>query len=180
MTAGRAVPEIKYEYHRPGKEKVVYTELLVIDRPDVKVLLQERFSGEDVVRDGRLVLEHGAPIIWFVFAESWHDIGRFHVADGSFTGWYTNLSQPVEFKDDTTWVGRDLCLDLWQPVPGDPTWLDEDEFEAAASSGLLDNATKRRALNERALIDLQLRQGLWPPQICRDIGLAQVQSLLNT
>jgi len=170
---------IRYEYHRPGKEKVIYTEVLVVDRPDVKVLLQEHFSGDSVMRDGTCILEHGAPIVWFVFSESWHDIARFHLSDGCFTGWYTNLSQPVEFKDDATWVGRDLFLDLWQPVAGQPVWLDEDEFESAANARLIDRATERRALNERTLIDLRLQQGTWPPPICRDIDLTQVRSLLS-
>jgi len=34
-------------------------------------------------------------------------------------------------------------------------------------------------LNERALIDLQVAGGHWPPPIARDIDLAQARRLLN-
>ncbi len=97
--------QIHFEYHRPGKETVVYREALVLDRPDVKVLLQEHFSGDNVLVADTLTLERAAPIVWFIITDSWHDIGRFHLADGTFTGWYTNLSKPVEFNGDH-WIGK--------------------------------------------------------------------------
>ncbi len=170
--------DIHFQYHRPGKETVVYEETLALDRPDVKVLLQSQYSGADVVAGSTVILEHGAPIVWYIFAEAWHDVGRFHMSDGSLTGWYTNLSKPVEFRGDS-WVGHDLFLDLWQPAAGDAVWLDEDEFEDAAKSGLLDAATRKRVQNERVLIDLQLKEGSWPPPICQDLDLTQVRSLLE-
>lgn len=171
--------QIHFEYHRPGKETVVYRETLVLDRPDVKVLLQEHFSGDNVLVADTITLERGAPIVWFMIADSWHDIGRFHLTDGTFTGWYTNLSKPVEFKGDH-WIGNDLFLDLWQPANGDPVWLDEHEFDAAISTGLVDAATQQRVSSERTLIDLQLRQEAWPPPIARDMDLGQVRDLLAT
>lgn len=170
---------IEFEYHRPGKPTTVYHERLVLDRPDLKVLMQEHYSGEDVVVADSVVLEHGAPIIWFIMVGAWHDVARFHRADGMFTGWYTNLSKPVEFTG-TRWTGSDLFLDLWQPLHGDAEWLDEDEFDAAVTGRTLDRTTAQRALNERRLIDLLLRQGEWPPPAARDLDLAQVRDLLRT
>ncbi len=169
---------IQFEYHRPGKQTVVYEETLVLDRPDMKVLLQDHYSGQDVTVNGAVILEHAAPIMWFIITESWHDIGRFHLADGSFTGWYTNLSKPVQYEGDH-WVGNDLFLDLWQPAQGEPAWLDEDEFNSAVKTRLLDEATSRRVLNERALIELQLREGAWPPPVARDMDLQQARDLLR-
>ena len=169
---------IHFEYHRPGIGITVYDELLVLDRPDVKVLLQNGYSGPAVdVADVR-VLDSGAPIIWFVFPDAWHDIGRFHLTDGTFTGWYTNLCKPVTFNGDR-WIGNDLFLDLWQFPDGTPRWLDEDEFEAAAESGIVDKALKKQVLNQRVLIDLQVSQGAWPPPVSKDIDLAQVRALLS-
>ena len=172
-------PSIHFEYHRPGKDVTVYDEELVLDRPDVKVLLQSDFTGDDVCAGGSVILQHNAPIVWFVLVGSWHDIGRFHLKDGSFTGFYTNLSQPVEICADK-WIGRDLFLDLWQPAQGQPHWLDEDEFASAVKDGLIDGATRRRVLNERSLIDLQVSRAEWPPPIVRDIDLGQVRALLST
>lgn len=167
---------IHFRYHRPGKDTKVYEEVLVLDRPDVKVLLQDQYSGTDVDVAGSRILDSGAPIIWFIFVGSWYDIGRFHRTDGTFTGWYTNLATPVEFNGDN-WIGHDLFLDLWQPVVGDAVWLDQDEFAAAVETHLIDAATRRRVLNERALIDLQVSRNAWPPAIAWDIGLEQVRSL---
>ena len=172
-------PSVQFEYHRPGKEITVYQEELVLDRPDVKVLFQSGFAGDDVSVGGSVILQRDAPIVWFIPVGSWHDIGRFHLKDDTFTGFYTNLSQPVEIGD-SKWIGRDLFLDLWQPVQGEHHWLDEDEFAEAVSQGLIDRATRRRVLNERSLIDLQVRAGKWPPAIARDIDLDQVRALLTT
>ncbi len=166
---------IRYEYRRPGKPVQVYEEWLVVDRPDAKVLLQE-YGGPDLEVDGAPMLEHGAYAVWYVFPGRWHDIARFHLRDGSLTGFYTNLCRPVELADDR-WVGNDLFLDLWQPAGGEPRWLDEDELAAAVRSGVIDGATGKRIRNERSLIDLQVAQRAWPPPIVRDLSLEQVRAL---
>lgn len=170
---------IHFEYHRPGKEVASYEEFLVLDRLDTKVLLQKEFAGEDVTHRESVVLQHGAPIVWFIPVGSWHDIGRFHLRDGTFTGFYTNLSRPVDIQT-ANWVGNDLLLDLWQPVDGPPVWFDEDEFEEAVRGSLIDQATARRTLNERNLIDLRVSEGQWPPPIVRDIDLEQARALLHS
>jgi len=110
--------------------------------------------------------------------EKWHDVGRFHLADGTFTGWYTNLATPIEITEGE-WSARDLYLDLWTPATGPSVWLDEDEFEAACKTKRLEAATRRRVLNERAIIELLVAGGDWPPPATRDIDLAQAQRLLQ-
>ena len=170
--------KIRYAYRRPGKPTTVYDQWLVLDRPDLKVMLLDAYQGDPLTVGGARVLERGAPIVWFVFPETWHDVGRFHLADGSFTGWYTNLTTPIEMTGDE-WSAGDLFLDLWTPVNGSSVWLDQDEFEAAFRAKRLDAATRRRALNERAIIDLQVAGGTWPPPVTRDIDLAQAQRLLQ-
>ena len=169
---------ITYEYRRPGKPPTFYEERLVIDRPDVKVLLLEPYRGKTVTVDDVTIQDTEAPIIWYVFPERWYDIGRFHLRDESVTGWYTNLCLPPIIANDH-WIGNDLFLDLWQPVDGDPRWLDEDELAAAVRTRVIDRATLRRINNERAMITLQLRQGVWPPPIARDIVLEQARALLD-
>lgn len=170
---------IRYEYRRPGKPVTTYEQWLLLDRPDLKVMLLDAFAGDPLRVAGALALEPGAPIIWFVFPEKWHDVGRFHLADGTFTGWYTNLTTPI-VMDGTKWSATDLFLDLWTPAQGKSVWLDEDEFEAAFRAKRLDAATRSRALNERAMIDLQVAGGDWPPPATRDIDLAQARRLLDT
>jgi predicted RNA-binding protein associated with RNAse of E/G family len=77
----------------------------------------------------------------------------------------------------TDWSAGDLFLDLWTPPSGPSVWLDQDEFEAAVKAKRLDAATRRRALNEKAMIDLQLSTGNWPPPATRDIDLSQARQL---
>lgn len=167
---------IQFEYHRPGIGVTVYNELLVLDRPDVKVLIQEEYTGPEVEVGNKRVLDTGAPIIWFVFPDAWHDIGRFHLRDGSFTGWYTNLCKPVQIDGDR-WIGNDVFLDLWQFPDGTAQWLDEDEYAEAIKKGLIDSPLKKQVQNQRALIELQVAQDAWPPAIAKDIDLSQVEAL---
>ena len=65
---------------------------------------------------GRTILEPGAPVVWFTFPGRAHDIGRFHAAGGTFTGYYANVLTPVE-------------LDAAPPPPGT---LNDAELAAAA------------------------------------------------
>jgi predicted RNA-binding protein associated with RNAse of E/G family len=177
-TGIRAVSRlIELEYRRPGKPSTLYREWLVLDRPDAKVLLLDPYEGRPVEVSGTMIQDPGAPIVWFVFPGCWYDIGRFHRADGTFTGWYTNLCRPPDIAGDR-WTGHDLFLDLWQPASdAPPSWLDEDELAAAVRERLIDAPTRKRILNERRLIEFQLREHAWPPPIARDIDLAQARSI---
>lgn len=167
---------IELEYRRPGKPSTIYREWLVLDRPDVKVLLLDPYEGPVVHVVEAVIQEPAAPIVWYVFPEHWYDVGRFHLRDGTFTGWYTNFCRPPEIAGDR-WIARDLFLDLWQPVHGEHRWLDEAELDDAVTRRLIDAATLKRIHNERAMMEHQLREGAWPPPIARDIDLAQARAL---
>ncbi len=170
---------IRYEYHRPGKSTSVFHQWLVLDRPDVKVLLSEDFAGADLRAGESVIHQSGAPMIWYVFPEKWHDVGRFHDRDENHTGWYTNLITPVEIST-AGWRASDLFLDLWQPVEGDPVWLDADELVEAVEQKVIDAATRKRIQNERVMIDLQIQMGAWPPAVAKDIDLQQARALKET
>jgi len=77
---------ITYEYRRPGKPVTTYLEWLVLERPDVKVLLLDPYDGPTVAVDGMPILDSGAPVVWFVFPYRWFDIGRFHLRGEAPTG----------------------------------------------------------------------------------------------
>lgn len=159
------IREIVLRYERPGKGTSLIRERVVLDRPDVKVLVGTFSSRDDLVIGDRKVLEEGARMEWFVFPGAWHDIARFHLADGSFTGWYTNLCTPVSMDGDD-WSVTDLFLDHWKPVSGPSQWLDQDEFEEAAASGVLGADLVRAAREERARISAALAGSAWPPAVC--------------
>ncbi|HEX6587926.1 MAG TPA: DUF402 domain-containing protein [Longimicrobiales bacterium] len=122
------------------------------------------------------MLEDGSPIVWFSFPGAWHDIGRFHRADGTFTGLYANLLTPVAGLDSTEWTTTDLFLDVWIPAQGgDARLLDEDEFATARERGWIDEATARSALAEaRWLLD-RADAGSWPPRVVQEWTLERAR-----
>lgn len=169
---------IRYHYHRPGKGTPVFDQWLVLERNDVSVLLSESYAGADILIGGAVALARGAPSVWFVFPDAWRDVGRFHDAQGNFTGWYTNICTPVK-KDGVDWSSTDLVLDLWIPASGEPQWLDEDELLEVTASGVMDHWTHSRVQKERERIRALLAAGAWPPAVCREIDLALIRTTLR-
>lgn len=169
---------VRYEYRRPGKEPTYYEEWLIVDRADVKVLLLDPYVGKAVRVEGRPILDPGAPIVWYVFPGRWYDIGRFHRADGTLTGWYTNLCRPAVTHGER-WIGEDLFLDHWQWVDGSRAWLDEDELADAVRDGWIDHDTLARIELERQEIERFGAVGAWPPAIAREIDLAEARRLAS-
>jgi predicted RNA-binding protein associated with RNAse of E/G family len=116
----------------------------------------------------RTVLEDGAAIVWFTFTDAWHDIGRFHTADGVFTGYYANAIRPVTFHTEHSWECTDLFLDVWVGPDGRPRILDEDEFEHALAEGWISAEDGARARLEVAQILAGAAAGVWPPTVARN------------
>ena len=85
---------------------------------------RKRFTAEQIIaklREAEVALERGSDAVWFTFPGLWHDIGRFHRSDGTFTGIYANILTPPLIQPDGVWHTTDLFLDLWQK-PG-VSWL---------------------------------------------------------
>jgi len=171
-------PLIHYSYTRPGKDTAVYDHRLVIDEPDLKVLLMEDYRGDPLVIEDGVAVEPGAALLWFVFPGVWHDIGRFHLADDTFTGWYTNLCTPVEIHRNA-WASTDLFLDHWLTPDGFQSWLDEDELAAAVRANLVDEATRSQIAAERSRIQAHLDVGTWPPPVAAELDLQTARGLLE-
>lgn len=168
---------VEIQYRRPPDRLDVFVQDLVVDRPDLKVTLHDPSTLETTLQVGDdVIYEPGAAIVWFVFPDRWHDLGRFHLEDGTFTGYYINLITPVEI-DGTIWRMFDLCLDLWVDVDGRFQVLDQDEFDEAVDRSWIDPATAERARSELAGVIAQVRGGDWPPAVVRKYDLAQVRKL---
>jgi predicted RNA-binding protein associated with RNAse of E/G family len=169
---------VRIHYHRPGRGTIVFHEDLVLDRPDVKVTLLREYAGDAARAGNHRILDAGAPIVWFVFPHLWRDVGRFHLADGRFTGWYTNLRRPPRM-DGADWHCTDLFLDHWIPADGGPAvWLDEDELAAARAQGLVTAEDTAGIAAERTALDRLTAVGQWPPDICREMTLAHALDLI--
>jgi len=163
---------VRIHYHRPDRGTTVFVEQLVLDRPDVKVTLLDRYAGHEAHAGDRLILSAGAPVLWFVFPSLGRDVGRFHLADGTFTGWYTNLRAPIRM-DGADWYCTDLFLDHWLPADGTPgCWLDEDEWAAAVRDRLVSPTDQETVRREQADVTAMVAAGTWPPPLARTLDLA--------
>ena len=170
---------VSIHYRRPPDRLRVYDQRVAFEREDVIVTLAEPLELESPMElEGETMLESGSLAVWFTFPGLWHDIGRFHTADGRLTGIYANVLTPVHIEGDV-WHTTDLYLDVWQPVGGAQRILDEDELEEALSAGHIDEPTAARAREEAArLIRLSL-EGVWPPSVVHEWTLERTQAALG-
>jgi len=155
-------PLIRIHYRRPPDRLQVFEQRLVHDADDVKVTLAEHRFGPPIVIGGEVVLETGADVVWFTFPGNWHDVGRFHRADGTFTGLYANILTPPVL-DGPEWNTTDLFLDGWLYPDGRALLLDEDDLEEALARGWVDGATAARAREEAKRLMDATAAGAWPP-----------------
>lgn len=156
---------VAIHYRRLPDRLRIYDQRVALDRDDVIVTLSEPLELSTPMTVGdRILLEDGSLAVWFTFPDAWHDIGRFHRADGSFTGLYANVITPA-VMDGPVWHTTDLFLDVWWPRGGTPTLLDEDELEDAMEEGHIDEALASRARAEADRLLEQARKGAWPPDV---------------
>jgi protein associated with RNAse G/E len=93
------------------------------------VVLEAHFNMADVeVVDE--VLQAGDRFVETYYDDRWYNVFEIYSRDdGSFKGWYCNLSRPAILRRGAiSWV--DLALDLWVWPDGRQAVLDEDEFQA--------------------------------------------------
>lgn len=166
-------------YRRPPDRLDIFEQAVVERAPAwIATYVASVELKRPVTAGGRTILEPGAPIVWFTYPGVWHDIGRFHLADGEFTGIYANLLTPVAIDGDR-WETTDLFLDVWVPVDGEPTLLDEDELEEALLRGWVDAQTAERVHEHaRDLLD-GAATGDWPPQHVHEWTLERVRERLG-
>ena len=159
------VPRVAIHYRRPPDRLRIYDQRIVLEREDVIVTLSEPLELEEpMTLDGDVMLEDGSLAVWFTFPGLWHDIGRFHRADGTYSGLYANILTPPVI-DGPIWHTTDLYLDVWWPAEGPVRLLDEDELEDALAARHVDVSTADRARSEAGRILALVREGAWPPPV---------------
>jgi predicted RNA-binding protein associated with RNAse of E/G family len=163
-------------YRRPPDREQIFHQRVIHRTPHcVVTLLTHAEIAAPIVIAEREVLEPGAPVIWFTFPGAHHDIGRFHLADGTFTGLYANVLTPIDSLDAPEWRTTDLFLDVWLDPSGEALLLDEDELDAAEHAGWIDPAVAAGARTEARRILTAIRAGTWPPAIVGEWTLAAVE-----
>ena len=171
---------VRIHYRRiPDREQIFDQRVVAVEGGTVITFAEAAPLERPVTASGSIILEPGAPVVWFTFPGVWHDIGRFHLADGTFTGCYANILTPPRMAPGV-WHTTDLFLDVWVPADGgEPSLLDEDEFEAAHGRGLIDAPSAARARDEAARLMEEVGTGAWPPLVVSDWTLEAVRRRLQ-
>jgi predicted RNA-binding protein associated with RNAse of E/G family len=160
---------VRILYRRPPDRIEIFEQRLLLDRPDVKVTLAENVPFDPPIRiHGGIALERGSDAVWFTFPGRWHDIGRFHRADGTFTGFYANILTPPVLHPDGEWETTDLFLDIWIDSNGSLSVLDQDQLAEAEQEGWISTDTAARAREEADRICKEFQAGKWPPPVVGD------------
>ena len=159
-------PLVHIHYLRPPDRKEIFTQRLLLDDPEVKVTFAENLPFDPPIRIcGKIALEAGSDAVWFTFPDLWHDIGRFHRSDGTFTGIYANILTPPLLQEDGIWHTTDLFLDVWIDAEGSLSVLDEDQLLEALDRGWISRQTAQRARDEVEWIMARFNEGSWPPPV---------------
>ena len=154
---------ITIDYLRPPDRLQRIEQLLLAREGSCTVtFLPRAVLSRPVAAGGVTVLEPEAPVVWFTWPGRWYDVGRFHLRDGTFTGFYANVLTPVEMSGDR-WRTTDLFLDVWVGADGRVELLDEEEFAQALDRGWLERDTAERARATAASLLAAARLGTWPP-----------------
>ena len=170
---------VRIHYRRLPDRMQLFEQALVADEGDYVVTFLRSASIPRPVRVGnQVVLEPGSPVVWFTYPGRRYDAGRFHRADGTFTGVYANLLTPVEVNG-TEWKTTDLCLDVWAGADGTVAILDEDEFNEAVQRGWIDSPTEEATRVQADLLADDARQGTWPPAHIHHWTLERVRTTLE-
>jgi hypothetical protein len=171
---GRAIGELTFSFVRPPDRRMALNTLLLRATDEVIVVAQEALPSKPLHYRDEAVVDRGYWAVWFLFKDRPFDVGRFYRPDGTWTGYYVDVLDPVRWEgaDPTTLQPIvDLFLDLWIAPDGSHEVLDEDEFADAVRLG---HVTPLQAAHaETVLQDLveATQQGTFPPEIVRAFRL---------
>lgn len=148
--------------------------LLLEATDETIVVAHESSPSKPVEYFGERVLDAGYWAVWFLFKNRPYDVGRFYRPDGTWTGYYADILEPVRWEranPATLEPITDLFLDLWIAPDGKHLVLDEDEFQEAITLGSLTTAQIQHA--RRVLQDLieATEGGTFPPAVVKEFRL---------
>jgi predicted RNA-binding protein associated with RNAse of E/G family len=135
------------------------------------VVAQTAYPSKPVNYGGEEVLAAGYEAVWFLFKDEPFDVGRIYRPDGSWTGYYADVLEPVRWEGsapETLEPIVDLFLDLWVAPDGGYAVLDEDELDAASAQGDVTEVQVRFARETLQRLISATREGRFPPPIVKD------------
>lgn len=169
---------MRIRYRRLPDQEELYHQTLVHEADALVTYVPAAAVRRPTLVAGRAVLETGSPVVWFTFPDEWYDVGRFHLPDGTFTGFYANILTPVEFDGDT-WTTTDLFLDVFVTPTGEIHVLDREELDEAERGGWVDAALAARARAEADRLVHMARGGAWPPEVVRQWPLERARGVAS-
>jgi uncharacterized protein len=169
-----AEPEVSFVFLRPPDRRVIMRTRLLEAGEELIVVRHEISPSKPLTYLGEVVMDRGYQAMWFLFKGQPYDVGCFYRPDGTWTGYYADVLEPVR------WTGADprtleplvdLFLDLWVAPDGGYTVLDEDEFAEAIEAGRMtaDQITHaRRVIGE---LTGAAERGSFPPAVVKEFRL---------
>lgn len=162
--------EVSFVFLRPPDRRVTIRTRLLDARDDRLVVTHEIAPSKPLVVRGETVIARGYRAVWFLFKGRPYDVGRFYRPDGTWTGYYADVLEPVRWRgaDPRTLEPLvDLFLDLWIAPDGEYTVLDEDEFADAIAAGRLTDGQIAHARRVIAELTAAAARGRFPPPVVR-------------
>ncbi len=172
ITTGENQPDaFRFVFVRPPNRRSTYSSTLLHAGED-RIVIEQTISPSKPLRiDDQEVMGSGYHAVWFLYKEARWDVARVYQPDGTFTGYYADILEPVRWEGagpHTLAPIVDLFLDLWIMPDGRVTVLDEDEFEAALSSGAISPQQGQEARRTLSELLERIRNHTFPPDVVRE------------
>lgn len=166
----RAIGEVTFTFVRPPARRISLNALLLSAADDTVVVAHEASPSRPLRYRDETVVDRGYWAVWFLFKGRPFDVGRFYRPDGTWTGYYVDVLEPVHWEGSDPTTLRpivDLFLDLWIAPDGSHAVVDEDEFDAAVRQGHLapSQATHAQAVLHELIEATQ--RGVFPPEMVK-------------
>lgn len=162
---------ISFDLIRPGRSQTKFFARLL--HADERLIIVEHLlhPSKPFHYAGVEVIGEGYRGVWFLYNGEPFDIGRFYRPDGTWTGYYVDILEPVQWEGaepESLKPLVDLFLDVWIAPDGHHTVLDEDEFATARESGSIGENQARAALSALQHIERCILSGEFPPLLVRE------------
>ncbi len=159
-----------FVFVRPPDRRSTFDSTL-IEATDEHIILAHRITPSNPLEyGGKIVMDDDYRAIWFLFKDRPYDVARMYRPDGTWTGYYADVLEPVHWDGSDPHSLQplvDLFLDLWIAPDGGFKILDEDELWTAIERRAITEmqAAQAREILARMITDTQ--RGDFPPQLAR-------------
>ncbi len=174
LPAGKRQGRLSFDFIRPPDRRSTFNGTL-IEATDEHIILGHRIApSKPLVYQGHEVMADGYGTVWFLFKDRPYDVGRVYRPDGTWTGYYADVLEPVYWEGSNPRTLRpivDLFLDLWTAPSGEFEVLDEDEFEQAVADERISRWQATHATQTLREMVAAVRTGNFPPELVKKFRL---------